>query len=147
VRLGELCGTAESIPQVPLDYGWAGRIAALSGRPGICGWTRHVWQFSRRFRRGPDAGEWTWPLFRSYEQNMRDAYVAAARYGTAPQAREFLRGLGVTHVVLGVPESALFPHATAAGLARALGGQVEYEAWSRCAVVRLQPADGTVPKP
>ena len=147
VRLGELCGTGESIPQVPLDYGWSGRIAALSGRPGICGWTRHVWQFSQRFRRGPDAGEWTWPLFRSYEQNMRDAYAAAARYGTAPQAVEFLRGLGVTHVVLGVPESALFPQATGAGLARALGGQVEYEAWSRCAVVRLQPADGTVPKP
>jgi uncharacterized membrane protein len=147
VRLGELCGTAESIPQVPLDYGWAGRIAALSGRPGICGWTRHVWQFSQRLRRGPAAGEWTWPLFRSYEQNMRDAFVAAARYGTAPQASEFLRGLGVTHVVLGVPESSLFPQATGAGLARALGGQVEYEAWSRCAVIRLQPADGTEPRP
>jgi len=147
VRLGELCGTAESIPQVPLDYGWAGRIAALSGRPGICGWTRHVWQFSQRLRRGPDAGEWTWPLFRSYEQNMRDAFVAAARYGTAPQASEFLRGLGVTHVVLGFPESSLFPQATGAGLARALGGQVEYEAWSRCAVIRLQPADGTEPRP
>jgi uncharacterized membrane protein len=138
VRLGELCGTAESLPQVPLDYGWAGRLAALSGRPGICGWTRHVWQFSQQFRRGPDAGQWTWPLFRAYEQNMKDAYEAAARYGTAPQARDFLTGLGVTHVVLGVPESGLFPHATGANLARALGGQVVFEAWSSCAVVRLR---------
>jgi uncharacterized membrane protein len=138
VRLGELCGTAEAVPQLPLDYGWAGRIAALSGRPGICGWTRHVWQFSPRFRRGPDAGEWTWPLFRRYEANMNDAYQAAARYGTAPQARDFLIGLGVTHVVLGVPESSLFPGASGASLARALGGQVVFEAWSSCAVVRLR---------
>ena len=143
VRIGELCGTAEAIPQVPLDYGWAGRIAALSGRPGICGWTRHVWQFSPRLRRGPDAGALTWPRFRDYELNMKQAFEAAARGGTAPDARDFLERLGVTHVVLGVAEGSLFPGATGAGLARALGGQVAFESWSGCAVVRLEAPAGT----
>jgi hypothetical protein len=41
-------------------------------------------------------------------------------------------------VVLGVPESSLFPGASGASLARALGGQVVFEAWSSCAVVRLR---------
>ncbi len=137
VRIGELCGTAEFIPQIPLDYGWAGRIAAFSGRPGICGWSRHVRQFSPKLRHGAAAGTPTWQHFREYELNLLQAYLAAQQQGTAVQARASLDGLGVTHVVLGAQEKNLFPGLTAANMAAALGGTVEFTAGQGCAVIAL----------
>jgi uncharacterized membrane protein len=142
VRIGELCGTAEFIPQIPLDYGWAGRIAAFSGRPGICGWSRHVQQFSPELRHGAAAGTPTWQRFREYEIDLRQAYLAAEHHRTAVRARASLDGLGVTHVVLGVQEQNLFPGLTAGSMAAALGGTVEYSAGEGCAVIRLTQPDG-----
>jgi len=137
VRIGELCGTAEFIPQVPLDYGWAGRIAAFSGRPGICGWSRHVRQFSPQLRHGAAAGTPAWERFREYELDMLQVYVAAGHHGIAARARASLDGLGVTHVVLGAQEQNLFPGLTAASMAAALQGTVEFTAGEDCAVIRL----------
>lgn len=139
VQIGELCGTAEFSKAIPLDYGWAGRIAAFSGRPGVCGWSRHVWQFTPTLRHGPAAGTRTRERFGQYELHMLRAYLAAQVRSNAAGAREFLDGLGVTHVVLGAQEHRLFPAATGAALADALGGRVEFEAGPGCAVVRLEP--------
>jgi hypothetical protein len=139
VRLGELCGTGEVLRGIPVDYGWAGRIAAFSGRPGICGWTRHVWQFTPALRRGPAAGQWTWVYFRDYEQALQRAYAAARNGMTAPDARSHFDGLGVTHLVLGEQEQRLFPGLSGAGIAQAVGGRVAFEAGGGCAVVRLSP--------
>jgi uncharacterized membrane protein len=143
VRIGELCGTGEFIPQIPRDYGWAGRIAAFSGRPGICGWSRHVWQFSPKLRHSAAANASTWQRFREYEFDMLQVYLAADRRGTAVQARASLDGLGVTHVVLGTQERILFPGLTAASMAAAIGGTVDFAAGQGCAVVRLDSPDGT----
>ena len=143
VRIGELCGTAEFIPQIPLDYGWAGRIAAFSGRPGICGWSRHVRQFSPELRHGVAAGTPTWQRFREYELDMLQAYLAAEHHRTAVRARASLDSLGVTHVVLGVQEQNLFPGLTAASMAAALRGTVEFTAGEGCAVIRLGLPSGT----
>jgi uncharacterized membrane protein len=142
VQVGELCGTAEFVKPVPLDYGWAGRIAAFSGRPGVCGWSRHVWQFTGTLRHGPAAGTPTRDWFREYEFHMMSAYFAAQRRSHAAGAREFLDRAGVTHVVLGEPERRLFPWLGGARLAAALGGRVEFEAGTGCAVIRLDQATG-----
>lgn len=139
VQVGELCGTAEFAKAIPLDYGWAGRIAAFSGRPGVCGWSRHVWQFTPTLRHGPAAGTPTRDRFRQYELHLLRAYLAAQVRSNAVGAREFLDSLGVTHVVLGVQEHRLFPSLTGANLAHALGGRVEFEAGPGCAIVRLEP--------
>jgi uncharacterized membrane protein len=139
VQVGELCGTAEFIESIPLDYGWAGRIATFSGRPGVCGWSRHVWQFTGKLRHGPAAGTPTRDRFRQYEFHMLAAYLAAQRHSNAVGARDFLDDLGVTHVVLGVPEHRLFPWVKGADLADALGGRVEFETGPGCAVIRLEP--------
>jgi uncharacterized membrane protein len=139
VQIGELCGTAEFAKAIPLDYGWAGRIAAFSGRPGVCGWSRHVWQFTPTLRHGPAAGTRTRDRFRQYEFHMLRAYLAAQVRSNARGSREFLDSLGVTHVVLGVPEHRLFPAATGSNLAAALGGRVAFEAGPGCAVIRLEP--------
>ena len=145
VRIGELCGTGEIVAGVPVDYGWAGRIAAFSGRPGICGWSRHVRQFSPRLRGDSPTGPWTWIRFREYERHMQEAYTAAQDHDTAPESRAFLEALGVTHVVVGDQETRMFPGLTGRNLAMALGGAIRFERGVGCAVVSLAPPVGASP--
>jgi uncharacterized membrane protein len=140
VRIGELCGTGEFIREIPLDYDWAGRIAAFSGRPGVCGWTRHVWQFSPQLRHESPTGPSMWMRSREYERRMAQAYVAARADWVAVESRTLFENLGVTHVVLGEQEARLFPALSAGRLAHALGGRVEFERGERCAVIRLAPS-------
>jgi uncharacterized membrane protein len=137
VTVAELCGTGEFVAGVPVDYGWAGRIAAFSGRPGVCGWTRHVRQFSPRLRGDSSTGPWAWTRFREYERRMKEAYEAAQDGDEAPESRAFLDTLGVTHVVVGDQEARSFPGLTGRNLAQALGGKVSFERGKGCAVVIL----------
>jgi uncharacterized membrane protein len=145
VRIGELCGTGEVVAGVPVDYGWAGRIAAFSARPGICGWSRHVSQFSPRFHGDSPTGPWTWDRFREYERHMLEAYAAAQDGEEAPESRAFLDALGVTHVVVGDQETRKFPELTGRYIARALGGDVSFERGDRCAVVGLAQSEDALP--
>jgi uncharacterized membrane protein len=137
VRVGELCGTGDAVPGVPGSYGWAGRIASFSGRPGVCGWTDYMREFTPRLRGTSATGRWTWVRFYEYERNLRDAYVAALHGGVAHESRAFLDALNVTHVIVGDQEVRLFPGLTGRNLARALGGQVVFERYDSCAVVSL----------
>lgn len=137
VRIGELCGTGEVVPGVPVEYGWAGRIAAFSGRPGVCGWSRHVWQFTPVLHGESFGGPFTWTRFRVYESALRDAYLASLHHGAAAGSRATLDALGVTDVVLGDQEARLFPGLTGTALARALGGNVQFQQSDACAVISL----------
>ncbi|MBK6452805.1 MAG: hypothetical protein IPF84_09870 [Proteobacteria bacterium] len=74
---------------------------------------------------------------------MLQAYLAAEHHRTAVRARASLDSLGVTHVVLGVQEQNLFPGLTAASMAAALRGTVEFTAGEGCAVIRLGLPSGT----
>jgi uncharacterized membrane protein len=145
VRIGELCGTGEIVTGIPVDYGWAGRIAAFSGRPGICGWSRHVSQFTPRLRDESLTGPWTWDRFREYERHMLEAYSAALDGSAAPESRAFLNALDVTHVVVGDHEMRRFPGLSGRNLARALGGDVQFEGSGGCAVVSLAGTAGDAP--
>jgi len=145
VEIAELCGTGEFVAGVPLDYGWAGRIAAFSGRPGICGWTRHVWQFSPRLIGDSPTGPWTWDRFGAYERHMQEAYTAAEDGEAAPASRAFLDSLGVTHVVVGDQEARKFPGLSGWNLAQALGGEVRFQRGQACAVISLAQPPGTAP--
>ncbi len=147
VRIAELCGTGEIVAGVPVDYGWAGRIAAFSGRPGICGWTRHAWQFSPRLRGDSPTGPRTWDRFREYERRMQEAYTAAQDGDEAPDSRAFLDALEVTHVVVGAQETKMFPGLTGRDLARALGGRVRFEQGDGCAVISLARPAGAMQLP
>jgi uncharacterized membrane protein len=145
VRVAELCGTGEIVAGVPIAYGWAGRIAAFSARPGICGWSEHVSQFSPRFHGDSPTGPWTWDRFREYERHMQQAYTAAQDGEEAPESRAFLDALGVTHVVVGDQESRKFPGLTGRDLAHALRGRVSFERGDGCAVVSLARPAATTP--
>lgn len=124
IRLGELCGTGEVIQGLPRDFDWPGRIAAFSGRPGICGWTAHIWQFSKQLVNEWPTGPWTWVRFREYERALQQAYVATGLGQSAPEARILFQQLGITHLVVGEQEQRIFPDLDVRALAEAVGGSV-----------------------
>lgn len=137
VRIGELCGTGDTDARMPVAYGWPGRIAAFSGRPGICGWTRHAEQSSARLPDTSPTGPFLHERFRVYESEFAKALVAAQRGESSPSSRALFDRLGVTHLVLGNQEQRLYPGVTGDRLAAATGGQVEFAEGPFCAIVRL----------
>jgi len=137
VRIGELCGTGEFIREVPVEYSWAGRIAAYSGRPGICGWSKHVWQFSNKLHNNWPTGIWTWDRFREYERHLQLAFASAQQGVSNPSVRTFFDQLGLTHMIVGDQERRVFPGLTIDALANTLGGVVDYHGENGCGVVAL----------
>lgn len=138
VHIGELCGTGDVIPNLPSHYDWPGRIAAFSGRPGLCGWTRHVWQVGTRLRNPAPTGEWSWVRFREYERNLNAIYTAALSNTQAPASREFLQKLGITHLIIGDGELRFFPTMTPKTLANAVGGEVVFEGKDNTGVIAFK---------
>ncbi|MDD1650520.1 MAG: hypothetical protein LUO80_09030 [Methylococcaceae bacterium] len=137
VRIGELCGTGDTIKGYQLFFDWPGRIAAFSGRPGICGWSIHVWQFSNKLRHEKPTGPWTWVRFREYERNMKQAFDAARQRVPSPASRAFFESLSVTHMVVGEGEQKIYPGLTIDELASALGGTVVYRGEGGTGVLSL----------
>lgn len=137
VRLAELCGTGESISGLPTNASWPGRIAAYSGRPGICGWTLPIWRMNPTLNHDSPTGTSTWNRFREYERNMQQAFTAAQNGTKTPASQSFLDSLEVTHVIVGEQELQIFPGVSSAALANALGGIVDYSGENGCGVVRL----------
>lgn len=137
VRLAELCGTGEIIAGLPSNASWPGRIAAYSGRAGICGWTLPISRMTPTLHHDSPTGTSTWNRFRQYERNMQQAFTAAQKGTQAPASRNFLDSLEVTHVIVGDQELRIFPGASTTALAKALGGIAEYSGENGCGVVRL----------
>jgi hypothetical protein len=140
VQIGELCGTGEVLPAIPVEYSWPGRVAAFSGRPGVCGWSRHVFQFSVRTGADAYAGPWSWVRFREYEKAIVLALASASAKVPQPAAADTLRRFGVTQVVAGGEERRLFRGLTAEALATSLGGRVSFATADGCGVVELPPS-------
>jgi len=140
VQIGELCGTGEVVGLIPTEYSWAGRIAAFSGRPGVCGWSKHAFVFSPRARADAHTGPWSWVRFREYERAITVALGSAAAAVPAAPAAETLQRFGVTHVVAGGEERRLFPGLTAEAMARSFGGKLSFADATGCGVVELGAA-------
>jgi uncharacterized membrane protein len=137
VRIAELCGTGEIVKEVKVEYDWPGRMAAFSGRAGLCGWSKHVWQFSRKLRHPEPTGPWTWVRFREIERNLQQAFDAARTGETAAASRAFFDRLGVTHLIVGEQEQRVFPGLSADALATAIGGAVIYRGENGDGIVSL----------
>ena len=138
VHLGELCGTGEIIKNLPTHYDWPGRIAAFSARPGLCGWTQHIWQIGTRLRNPTLTGSWSWVRFREYERELQQAYTAALTKSFAPQSREFFKKLGITHLVVGEKEQKIFPTLQVNSLANAIGGKIVFLGNEGTGVIALE---------
>jgi len=137
IHIGELCGTGEIIPKLPTLYDWPGRIAAYSARPGLCGWTRHIWGFGPRLNNPSATGPWSWVRFREYERHLNTAYLASMSGSQAVASRNFFSELGITHLIVGEGEQKLFPALTAQGLANAVQGTVVFSGDAGSGVIAL----------
>ncbi len=138
VHIGELCGTGEVIPHLPSHYDWPGRIAAFSARPGMCGWSRHVWQVGVKLSNPSPTGPWSWVRFREYERFLNKLYTSVALGNSASDSAENLSKLGITHLVVGEGEQLFFPALTATKLSRAIGGEVIFEGDAGTGVVLMK---------
>jgi hypothetical protein len=138
IHIGELCGTGEIISGLPAHFDWPGRIAAFSARPGLCGWTNHVWQFGTRLRNPSPTGSWSWVRFREYERHLQAVYTAAISGSHMPESLTFFGSLGITHLIVGEGEQRFFPLLNTLGLAKAIGGTVVFEGEKGTGVVALK---------
>ena len=109
IVIGELCGVGSAA--VPLDFGWSGRIAAFSGRLGVCGWARHAMLYNSPLQqegfRAQRVEQKLSGYLRSYQELMNAIMQQDRRlvliYTTA------LKDYGVTHLVFGEQEKRIFP--------------------------------------
>ncbi len=140
VVIGEACGDG-SHPLLPYHYAMPGRIAAFSGRPSLCGWARHTWMFQRRLRRDNIANETIWQSFLSTGECLKALYQIGGPTPSAPEAvarsLRYLRQRGVTHLVIGELERAVYPSAEPYEIARKLGGRVIFNPAPGIGVVEL----------
>jgi hypothetical protein len=110
ITIAESCGIGDA--QVPVDFAWPGRIAAFSGRSGICGWTRHAILYNnplqQRGFKGVSVEERSASFLKAYL-----GFFANLLNGDLTQAKGSvlaLKALGVSHIVFGEFERRLFPN-------------------------------------
>lgn len=121
VVIAEACGVGR--PSIPVEFNWAGRIAAFSGRVGVCGWARHAMLYNNPLRQPEFEGLAVEQKLASYEE----AYVrlmesVQSRDGEAiAEYAAILKGFGVTHIVFGMQEKRLFQQLSIEAIAAALG--------------------------
>jgi uncharacterized membrane protein len=138
VVVGEACGDG-SHPQLPYHYGMPGRISAFSGRPSLCGWARHTWMFQRRLRRANIAHETIWQSFLTTGASLKSLYLSSATRDTdaIKRALAYLQQRGVTHLVIGELESAVYPGAEPQSIAQMIGGRVVFNPAPGVGIVEL----------
>lgn len=138
VQVGELCGTGETRPDIPVNYAWPGRIAAYSARPGVCGWSWHVWESSQRVDESAYRGPWSWVRFRDYERTLVSLLQAVVDGRPVALARQELEKFGVTHIVVGEHEMRLFPGLSIDRLAQAFASNASLSSPGGCGVLDMQ---------
>jgi hypothetical protein len=123
IMVGELC-SVYGYPAIPEHFGWPGRIAAYSGRRGLCGWGRHAALYNspltKQGFRGMQVEEKIQAYTAMYQRLLSGRF--AKDDIIVKLDKQALSALGVTHLVVGEWERALFPKVSAKELAEMLGG-------------------------
>lgn len=137
IIIGELC-SIYTIPDVPNHFGWSGRIAAYSGRVGVCGWGRHALLYNSILEKDGFKGI-------SLEARI-DAFATSYRrilsnaHSNTPlliSDIDTLKTFGVTHLIFGEQEKLLFPNATVATMSQRSGGKVVLENKDGTGVIKM----------
>ena len=110
VVIAEACGVGDE--RVPVHFDWPGRIAAFSGRSGICGWIRHGMLYA-----GNEIHQVGFQGTSVYERGMAYlksylgffSHVVNNESELAKLDLMELKSLGVTHIVFGQFEQKLVP--------------------------------------
>ena len=127
VVVGELCGIGNA--SVPVDFGWSGRIAAYSGRTGICGWARHAMLYNSPLGQpgfqGIRVEEKLTPYLDTYINFLKA--IEDSDGAKIYMYRMALRNFGVTHFVFGNQEKFFFPDLTIAAISKGSGEGVLFQ--------------------
>ena len=126
VVITESCGFGD--PRIPVDFGWAGRIAAFSGRAGVCGWARHAALYNSPLTQVGFKGMSVVDSLSLYQRNFLMLFSAVEMKDSikAAIAIEALRSFGVTHIIFGQQEQRLFPTITSSMIATICKGAVVF---------------------
>ncbi len=137
VVIAESCGIGD--PRVPHDFGWTGRIAAFSGRSGICGWARHAVLYNNPLEqtgfKGWTVEQRTATFLKAYEGFFQR--LAAGQTEQAYLELMTLRALGVTHIVFGQFERMLFPEFSIGQAIGTLPVSVEFDASGGMGILKI----------
>jgi hypothetical protein len=125
IMIGELC-SVYGYPAIPEHFGWPGRIAAYSGRRGVCGWGRHAALYNspltKQGFRGMKVEEKIQAYSAMYQRLLSGRFTKDDV--VIKLDKQALSALGVTHLVVGEWERKLFPRVSVKDLAEMLGGTV-----------------------
>jgi uncharacterized membrane protein len=125
VMIAELC-SVYGYPAIPEHFGWSGRIAAYSGRRGVCGWGRHAALYnsplSKEGFRGMNVEEKIQAYSAMYQRLLSGRFTKDDV--VIKLDKQALSAIGVTHLVVGEWERKLFPRVSVNDLAGMLGGTV-----------------------
>lgn len=137
IVIGELCAVY-SEPGIPNHFGWSGRIAAFSGRTGICGWGRHALLYNKNLESEGFIGMSLEGRINEFAAGYKRILLSAEKNTPILASdRAMLSTFGVTHLILGIQEKKLFPNANVSSLATEVGGDVLLETGNGMGVVAL----------
>jgi hypothetical protein len=121
--IGEACGLG--MQEVPVDFGWSGRIAAFSGRIGICGWARHAMLYNSPLQQAGFKGLRVENKLGGYLQAFKGFMEAVLAKNSLliNINRQALTSYGVTHLVFGEKEKMLFPLLNIDEIGKSIGVQ------------------------
>ena len=108
ITIAESCGIGDA--RIPVDFAWPGRLAAFSGRSGVCGWTRHAMLYNNPLQqlgfKGSSVEERSANFLKAYVgffTNVLKSDLAQARANIMS-----LKALGVSHIAFGEFEKKIF---------------------------------------
>ena len=128
VVIAESCGIGD--PRVPVDFAWPGRIAAFSGRSGVCGWARHAMLYNNPLRQVGFKDTLVEERTAEYLKTYLGLFSALSNGDTAQAQIEVgvLKGLGVSHIIFGQFEKGFFPNYSIENTAPSLPLKVVFKA-------------------
>ena len=124
IVIAEECG----MPPKSSAYSSLGRIAALSGRPALCGWGQHVFLFQKpsinqqSLQPANERLKNTWEQLLDREKWLREVYSSQPASTTTQEA---LHKLKLTHLVFGELEKKQSPQLSLANLSHL--GRIVFE--------------------
>lgn len=137
ILIAESCGTGDA--RVPHDFAWPGRIAAFSGRRGVCGWARHAVLYNNPLEqvgfKGSSVEGKTSIFLKSYSSLFNT--LASGQFSQANIELMTLKAIGVTHIVFGQYEKALFPQFSIESSFGTLPLKIEFNASNGMGIIKI----------
>lgn len=137
VVIAESCGVGDV--RVPVDFAWPGRIAAFSGRVGVCGWARHAMLYNNPLRQVGFRDTLVEERLGNFLKAQLGFFgaLSSSNFDQAKMNLGMLKAFSVTHIVFGQFEKSFFPNFTLDRVPAALGVRVVFKATDGMGVLAI----------